>query len=302
MATWKFSFGAVSERRGFSGLAWIVISVLWFIAGMSAAVYRAMKEHNADTTVLGFLVFAFAAFLVPIISNLELPGGTKIQFSAEASDTVTALQQNSALAVTDIAQLLRSLIVAQARIAAIFRLGAMDRATAYTFALQTLVDAMSACTTWLVPQPTGDGAAPEKVRVTLWRFDEPREQLVFVTGTVTPAQSVSLATMGLFVTDDDYIGDAWRNARVSNHAGAPDDWRALSQGRDPAGNLYPDPVAFGGVMFVPVVDDGKRVGLLQIDRFKPIRFDANAEVVASALAELVGAVLGHPLVQWGQTV
>lgn len=294
------SFGAVSERRGFSGWAWALISVLWFLAGISAAIYRAMKEHNADTTVLGFLVFAFAAFLVPIISNLELPGGTKIQFSAEASDSVTVLQQSSALAVTDIAQLMRSLVVAQTRIAAIFRLGAMDRATAYTFGLQTLVDAMSACTAWLVPQPS-DGAPPEHVRVTLWRWDEPREQLVFVTGTVTSNQSASLSRIGLFVTDDDYIGEAWRNARISNHAGAPDDWRALSHGRDPAGFDYPDPVTFGGVMFVPVLDDGRRAGLLQVDRVKAIRFDVNAEVVAASLAELVSAVLGHQLVQWGQT-
>lgn len=308
MPNLRITLGAISERRGFSGVAWVVISVVWFLAGLSAAVYHAVSAHDADATVLGFLVFAFAAFLIPIISNLELPGGTKIQFAAaaEVSANVTTLEQKSALAITDIAQMLRSLIGAQTRLASMFRLGAIDRATAYAIAIQTLIDAMSASKKWLVPQTSSDAAEPaadkaEPVRVTLWRWDDVRKQLVFLTGTVTAPQSVVLSSVGLTVTDDDYIGDAWRNARIANHAGAPDGWRALSQGNAPSGAAYPDPSPFGGVMFVPVLDDGKPVGMIQVDRANTIRFDANAEVVASALADLSSSVLGHPLVQWGKT-
>ncbi|MEA2721797.1 MAG: hypothetical protein QOJ39_3661 [Candidatus Eremiobacteraeota bacterium] len=55
-----------------------------------------------------------------------------------------------------------------------------------------------------------------------------------------------------------------------------------------------DPVTFAGVMFVPVLEDGKRVGMIRVDRTGAARFDANAEVVSSALADLASGVLGHP--------
>ncbi len=297
----KLLFGNVSERRGFSSSAWTAISVLWLLTGLAAAAYHVKTTHDADTTTLGFLVFAFAGFLVPIISNLELPGGTKIQFAAaEVRDSATTLEQKATLAITDIAQMMGSFVAAQTRMFALFRRGAMDRHMAYSVAIQTLIDAMTASQRWLIPQPSDGaaGATPETVRVTLWRWDG--TQLVYLFGTPSREQGAAIATFSFGVGADDYIGDAWRNARISNHATAPADWRALSSGTDANGKPYPGPsVQYGGVMFVPVVDDGEKVGMIEVDRTQTVRFDANAEVVASALANLVGGVLGHPEVRWG---
>jgi hypothetical protein len=301
VANVKITLGTLAAQRGLNGPVWFAVSVIWFLTGLTGAVYHAMTKHDADSTALGFLVFAFAGFLVPIISNLELPGGAKIQFvSAEVSANVTTLEQKYALATTDIAQMLQSLIGAQTRLAAVFRRGAIDPPLAYSVAKQTLVDAMKSSTRWLVPQGSdANGGAPEAVRITVWRWDEEEKALVYLLGTPTPAQEVSLTTGGLGVGDDDYVGDAWRNKRISNHAGSPPSWRALSQGKDQNGNDYPGPQAYGGVMFVPVLDDGRPVGLIEIDRVAGLRFDSNAEVVAWALADLVSGVLGHSLVRWG---
>ena len=296
----------MSERRGFSGTAWLVVSALWFLSGIAGAVYRARNLHNADGIVLGFLLFAFAAFLVPIIHNLELPGGTKIEFDTEVKESASTLERELELAVTDIAQLLRSFIATETRIAAVYRMGAMNRATAYGYALTTIRDAMSASTRWLVPQErSADGddatkASKEELRLTLWTWDEQRKQLIFVAGTVTPDQATALAGIGLMVDDDDYIGDAWRRTRISNHAGAPPEWRALSGGKNARGVVYPDARYYEGVMFVPVIEDGKAVGLIEIDREKRVLFDANAQIVASALADLISSIMTHQLVRWGR--
>ncbi len=283
---------------------WKVIALVWFIVGISAAMYRAFVDRlPTDTTTLGFLVFAFAAFVIPIVSSIALPGGAKIEFSKEVSENVSAVNQNYTLAIADIAQLLRDIIATQTNLSTLFRGKAIDQPTAYALALEVTVSMMVSCKRWLVPQQLNTSGTEkeelEEVRVTLWRWDDEQRGLTFVAGTVSELQGEVLSLVRLSVDDDDYMGRAWRGVRISNEPRAINNWRAPFQPSPDDLVPYPDPVPFQGLMFVPVLVQGRPYALLEIDRQKALRFDINAQVVASALAEFISGVFSDPLVNWG---
>jgi hypothetical protein len=291
--------GAETARRTIA----LPIAVTWAGIGVLAAGYKIIVGGGADGMALAFLAFAAFPFVVNYVTSLTLPGGTKIEFgSAAVTASADALISGYELAITDIAQLMRDLISAQTVSTSVLR-AEDDPATAYAYVLSTIGDAMRVCTRWLIAKHTGimtDGEKTEAVRVTLWRYDKPSDALVFVCGTVEDGQAAALAQDPMDVNDADYMGDAWRNVRISGAANASEDWRALYKYDSSDDVPYPPGGPdFHGLMFVPIVEAGQPVALLEFDRELAVRFDANARVVAGALADVVLNLMSDPTVGWG---
>jgi GAF domain-containing protein len=259
---------------------WSWAQALWFALGLSAAAIRvATQPGQPDTTTLGFLVFAVLALLAPAVKNISFPGGGGIDFKEEIAQASQTIEQSYRQAITDLASLLRSLTGAESRLQAVFQLTTVTQADAYSFALQTCQDAIAVSTRWLVP------TTDESMRAVVWWYDVSSGSLSFVL--TTDSNAASLAEVEVTVDDDDSVGDAFRNARVGNYSDAPDAFRSPQP---------PGAPRYKGIMFVPIIFGARVVGIAEFDRAQPQRFDANAEIVASALANFVGYVMTHPRV------
>lgn len=281
------------------------VAVAWVVTGIAAAAYRAVAQHLADGFALAFLAFAFVPFILNHITSLSLPGGTKIELAKEAGTSVGAARSKYELAITDMATLMRDLIATQMNTLYALR-HETDRATALAFVIKTLADAMRLTQRWLVRTATGIDdeeieSAPEASRVTLWVWDEEQEYLRFLCGTVTDDQAEALMADPLYVDDADYMGDAWRNLRISGAPDAKSDWRATDL-YDPSDDVPypPGGPSFHGLMFVPVIEEGHPVALLEFDRERPRAFDSNARIIGTALAALVSILMNDPMVRWGR--
>ena len=279
------------------------VAIPWAAAGIAGAAYRAVGLHQADGFALAFLAFAFVPFILNHVTSLSLPGGTKIELAKGAGTSVGAARSEYELAITDMATLMRDLIATQTNTASILR-RETDRATAFAYVIQTLADAMRLSQRWLVRTPTGiddDGTVGEVSRVTLWLWNEAEACLKYLCGTVDEDQARALFADPLYVNDADYMGDAWRNIRISGAPEAQDDWRPLYK-FDPLDEVPypPGGPTFHGLMFAPVTEEGHPVALLAFDREKARAFDSNARVIATALAALVANVMGDPAVRWGR--
>lgn len=272
-----------TSTLGLPAWLWSVVQALWFISGIVGAALHTLHTVPSgapDGITLSFLLFAFAAFLIPILKNINLPGGGSIELiQDQVVSENSKISQALTLAITDMASLMRYLTDAENRLQSVFQLTNITGAGAYAFAIETCQTACFEASRWLVP------TIDEGVRVTLWWFDPMANALMFIY--TTASNSDDLAKVEFTVDDHDYIGDAYRNSRLGNYSDAPDELRAPS----------PPGAPYRGLLFVPVVFGGRTVGIIEVDRAHQERFDRNAEIVASALANFSGFVMTHPRVQ-----
>jgi hypothetical protein len=271
----------VHERLGIPRWAWIAIQAVWFLTALGFAAYRTEHEDRADATVLAYLVLAFAIFLVPIVQKITIAGST-LELNPEKAKIVTetraSIEVVSDTIVSKSHLLTRSWTDILLRTAALSQMDC-TQAERSNFVIEECRRIIKEAAQWLADDP-GEG-----VRLTLWMLEDDGD-LGFVVGNVDESQRLIFAEDFFTTTDDDYIGQAWREQRVINEADAPEDWRAYNKSGEAA--------FFSGIMFVPVRWRGQPWGLLEVDRESAQRFSRDAEVVATAAANAMTLLIaGH---------
>ena len=277
------------------------VAALWFGLGIAAASYRTFRlagnkePAGPDGFVLEFLAFAFAVFILPLVAKLDLSDkGASIEFRKEAEKVTDEVSQNLKTAITKLAGLLGNWLSLQNVVQWQFTVPNLAASKAgYGYAISVCRSAMNdAAASWLFTEG-------EAWRISVWQLSPERTGLIYAfglasDGTTKIGGDLSNKTTAAFkevafaIVADPYVGDAWANVRVGNFADAP------STNRPPA----PDPQAYRGILFVPVLRDGKRWAVMIVERALNARYSDSAEAVASALGSFVGSILSYPLAEY----
>jgi GAF domain-containing protein len=277
-----------------------VVAVFWFSIGLAAAAYRTIriaateKSQGPDGFVLAFIVFAFAVFILPLIAKLDFSDkGASIEFRKEAEQVTDEVSQNLKRAITSVATLLGNWLSLQNTVQWQFTVPGLATSKAgYGYAVSVARSAMNDAAAWLF----ADG---EAWRTTVWQLAPSRTGLIFAfglasdgvkrIGTDLPQATLdAFQSVGFLVGGDLFIGDAWANLRIGNFADAPPTNRPPS----------PNQSGYRGIMFVPVLRDGRRWAVMVVERALETRYNDSAEAVASALGSFVGSVLSYPLAEY----
>jgi GAF domain-containing protein len=262
-----------------SGKEWLFARVLWVIGGVGFTSYRIVGS-GPDGIALAGLAFTFAILLLPLIKELELPGGTKLKLQdkelAVKSNLLTAgLQDDLALLLVSYTSTIATADVVLSRSS----VGSV--ATRVSYAKFVCADIIASSLKWF--------AVTESLRILVYQYDEgPRVEpaLVYVLGNVVSDEASVLSREYFTVDDNDPVGTAWREQRAYNLENLDDDSRPRV--------LPALGIRYNGIMLIPIRRDAESWGMLIVERANAERFGVVAERVGTALANVVGAVLGHP--------
>jgi GAF domain-containing protein len=273
----------------FTDRAWAWSRALWFLSGTAFTVYHVISIGKVDTTAIALLVLTLAVFVLPIIDSIKLPGGVELAVHhEEAKETAQHLSAKEDNLVADISSLLVSFTSSIAATDAILsRKTVGSVATLHAFARVKCADAITDSLRWF--------AVGESVRVLAYQYDvnpDLGEVLGFVIGNVSDEEDLALADEWFSLGDDDPVGRAWREQRIVNRPEALTNERPLVTDEHD--------VVYRGIMVVPMRRDDDAWGVLIVERAEPQRFDATAELVGTALSDVIVSALGHASLRLSQ--
>jgi GAF domain-containing protein len=261
-----------------------VLQAAWFLIAVGAAAWRTAAVGQPDAVAISALILGIAALLAPAITEVNIGGNSiKLQQTAKTLD-----ETSNALAIVTAKLILmqRRWITTIASSQGMRRM-ALDVDALILHAVFQCEQAIADARQFLVP-------SDDSVRVSLW-IEDPNDPgtLKFQLGNVTDLERTNMSGEQFTTGDDDYIGIAWRENRIVNELDAAQNWRAYNPETAERRPL------FRGVMFVPIDWQGRRWGLLEVDRVLRERFDANAEIVASALGNYMAVMLADAIAERG---
>lgn len=271
------------------------VTIVWLCLGATGLLVRLHSKWNDDpfdSTSLAWVVFIVVGFLSPFISELSLPGigGIKLaeekrRLVAAASDQIDATKalRRAFDSVTDLLQAWTSSCqFLNAWLQEHDTQADEIRKIVVRFCLERMEEA-SECLT--LTKPARDDAGAESgIRISLWWFDEDKNGLVLLySNEITDQATLEF----VFKPGEGLMGQAFIERRLYNLADATKSkFFAAIPGHEPT---------YKALLMVPVWFSNRVVGMVSIDRRSSGEFDNNAVDLATALADVLGFALTHPI-------
>ncbi len=266
-------------------VAWIAIGVALLLDHAYSGdrdTWHSLWHPVTDALTLAFVVFVLLGALINYVNEIGLPGGAKLTLRNERAAATLALDVSTSY--QDIADDLADRLQSWSEDGALLN-DALDRygtdaeaisAIATRFCLERMEDVANLLSV--------DG---EQARLSVWWFFESEGGLrLLLSNEIRDQQTWDY----LFEPFEGLMGQAFVECRQDNIP----DVRTSTQFVE----IRPD-YPYRGVLLTPIVAGAgrKAVGIVSIDRTRPLAFDAIGENIGWAVASFVAQVYTHPTVR-----
>ena len=265
--------------------------------------YDAYEKGPNMAEVGGAVVTIILMAMLPFVSKVIFPGGSgELDIIADVVPEVRDLDTQTRLANLALATAGQIIAQAASNIATQFGTGLLDPKAKAAFAKRCLLETTDTISAQLrppttnpgsdvpppaVPTPTADATAPavatmppEALRISAWISADDGKTLSFAAGWPLDATD-NLSTVTMTVGADP-ASTVFRTGDAFNFPTLPE-----SQ-RPPA----PQGASFGGIALLPLVANGKQIGVFFLERAQSISFGGAQLAIAKALTALYALALG----------
>ena len=277
----------------FASPSWRLAQLLLVVVAFIAAFWHASSaKEGADNTTLAFLVFILAIIVMPVVSKISLPGGAAVELvKKEAKAEAVVLDDNTRIAILGMAAAARALTEMESVLLLNLRSTSITNADVVALVFEALTTGTKTVAEFLRPAPLHADDEPEVVRISAWlalrrKGETSPSRLRFAYGyPESLADDLVDYALPLGTDKSSPIYRTFTDNIAGNFATLPPSQRPPSP---------EDGTHYGGILMLPIYDLSETIGVLQIERARPDRFDATAVALGRALSAFYGSALTDP--------